>query len=206
MKRWLPFLLLGLMACEFRKDKLDGWDASRVMGFTTLKSRVLDSRCGLDLTDYTQARLALVSIQQAVLVDRTMPPAAGALTDQERGWIRRWVQAGGPLEDQDFSEAPATPVDGAGDLLYQRVKATTFAPRCIRCHSVAGGDKGDINLENYANVLANLREVETAVLVDETMPPRGPLPDDEKAALRAWIDSVAAPAAKTGEAPKPGTE
>ena len=74
------------------------------------------------------------------------------------------------------------------------MNAKVLSPRYLRCHSDAGGNKGDVNLETYENVIANLDDVENEALNKKTMPPRragGPLSDYEQAILKLWIEAGA---------------
>lgn len=91
---------------------------------------------------------------------------------------------------------------------YQFVNAQVFEPHCVLCHGLAGGNKGDINLETYENVLANLTGIEEAVFIEESMPPKkagGPLPAYEKSILRMWIDAGAPKeVAEVPQNPEPG--
>lgn len=77
---------------------------------------------------------------------------------------------------------------------YAFVNAKVFQPRCVRCHSSGGGNKGDVNLETYENVIAHLVDIENVALVEQSMPPKragGPLGAFEQGVLRAWIDAGA---------------
>lgn len=89
---------------------------------------------------------------------------------------------------------------------YAFVNAKVFEPHCVRCHSVAGGNKGDVNLESYENVIANLADIEATALVDMTMPPKragGPLGAYEQGVLRMWIEAGAPLNAHTPAEPTP---
>lgn len=89
------------------------------------------------------------------------------------------------------------------------VNAKVFEPRCVRCHNLAGGNKGDVNLETYENVIANLEGIESSTLVEMTMPPRragGPLGAYEQNLLKLWIAAGAPRDAQSGPIENPGTE
>lgn len=192
-------LALGLFACEFHVDKLQDWDSSMTMGFTTLKARVFDTHCischgpaggtqgGLDLTEYEAARRAAPAIEAQVSSGAMPPASAAALSERQKGWIRAWAAAGAPLEDQLSVPAPAAS-DGSDDALYLQVRERIFVPQCVRCHGEEK-QKGDVRVDTYAFALQHLPAIEKAVLVDDLMPPRESLPDEDKALLRAWIDS-----------------
>lgn len=104
-----------------------------------------------------------------------------------------------------LSQQNEEPVSPAA-IDYAFVNAKVFQPRCVRCHSSGGGNKGDVNLETYENVIANIAEIETAALVEQSMPPKragGPLGTFEQGILRAWIDAGAPRVAGGETAPKP---
>lgn len=90
-----------------------------------------------------------------------------------------------PLEEESVSPA---------SIDYQFVHLKVIEPYCLRCHNPADGNKGDVNLESYEDVMAHLRGIEETVLVDESMPPRragGPLAEYEKTLLKTWIEAGA---------------
>ena len=107
------------------------------------------------------------------------------------------------LATADFARA-AEPADkaNAGKRMFDARIAPIFARRCLDCH--AGSDpKGQLDLSTRAMALAGgeggaaivpgkIGEslVWERVAADE-MPPKKPLPDEEKAALREWIASGA---------------
>lgn len=73
---------------------------------------------------------------------------------------------------------------------YAFVNAKVFTPYCAECHSLAGGNKGGINLETYERVITNLSGFEESVFINQSMPPKksgGPLGDYELQILRLWI-------------------
>ncbi|MGZ3796234.1 MAG: c-type cytochrome domain-containing protein [Pseudobdellovibrionaceae bacterium] len=89
---------------------------------------------------------------------------------------------------------------------YAFVNAKVFQPKCFKCHSLAGGNKGDVNLETYENVLAKLGDIQNEVFVEGSMPPAeagGPLGEYEKNVLKMWIDAGTPRTAGEGPAPLP---
>ena len=79
----------------------------------------------------------------------------------------------------------------AASIDYQFVVIKVLEPHCIRCHDLAGGNKGDVNLETYENVRSHLAGIAETTLLDESMPPKkagGPLAAYEKSILKMWID------------------
>jgi len=108
-----------------------------------------------------------------------------------------------------YKEKTAGPDEGPLNLSsidFQFVSSKVLGPRCVRCHSLAGGDKGDVNLETYENVVAHLAEIEESVFREDSMPPRragGPLTAYEKNILRLWIDARAPEENHGGESTPP---
>jgi mono/diheme cytochrome c family protein len=70
---------------------------------------------------------------------------------------------------------------------YAAVKANVLDTSCNSCHSAAGGNKGNVNLETYASVINNISDVK-ADIEDGSMP-RGDyrLTADQKNMILAWI-------------------
>lgn len=104
------------------------------------------------------------------------------------------------LQPQDGGNVTPASID------YAFVNAKVFEPHCVRCHSLAGGNKGDVNLETYENVIANLAHIETVSLVDISMPPKragGPLGAYEQGILKLWIQAGAPHDAATEPVPTP---
>ncbi len=84
---------------------------------------------------------------------------------------------------------------------FASVKSKVFSVYCLRCHSQAGGNKGGINLENYATVRSYLDRIKTAVN-GGFMPPSQPLPSTALKYLNDWIQ-IGAPEFPSSENPPP---
>lgn len=67
---------------------------------------------------------------------------------------------------------------------------TSVLPECLRCHSAAGGNKGGISLETFADVFKNAHQIRIEV-AGGTMPPTGKLSDAKIKMLTDWIDNGA---------------
>lgn len=89
-----------------------------------------------------------------------------------------------PPENSQGNENPDNNPPGP---VFQIIKTQVLDGQCLRCHSAAGGNRGDVNLETYANVKSWLFEIEDTVN-NNIMPPRRPLPDDLKDLLKKWIE------------------
>lgn len=74
---------------------------------------------------------------------------------------------------------------------YAVINAAVIGPKCVSCHSNAGGNKGGVNLETYSAVRSELNRVAYEALEAKTMPEAGPLSDGLQKLLAAWIDSGA---------------
>ncbi|NJL24846.1 MAG: hypothetical protein HC902_06540 [Calothrix sp. SM1_5_4] len=69
---------------------------------------------------------------------------------------------------------------------FETVKRVVFQNYCFRCHSTAGGNRGGVNLETYANVRPILAEIKWQVETGN-MPADGPMPVSEQNLLLQWI-------------------
>lgn len=75
-------------------------------------------------------------------------------------------------------------------LTYQYVTDQVFRPRCYKCHSDQGGNKGKVNLETYEHVYALRTKIYKVAIVRKIMPPKragGPLSAQEMEILGNWL-------------------
>jgi hypothetical protein len=70
---------------------------------------------------------------------------------------------------------------------YAYIESAVLKPYCLNCHS----GKEDPLLTDYQKVSKNIRAIEQAVFVHQSMPPKKVLPDYLSLQLRAWIDAGA---------------
>lgn len=82
--------------------------------------------------------------------DRVSPPAAKAPLS--------------PANEDQLKDLNADQVD------FELIKQNILEPRCFSCHS-KDKNKGDVNLETYQNVLANIKAIEKDIM-DGSMPPK----------------------------------
>lgn len=80
--------------------------------------------------------------------------------------------------------------DGPAALDYQSVLTAVIGPRCLGCHSAAGGNQGGVSIESYAQVKARLRRVVYRALDKRDMPAGGLSPAEARL-LQAWVDAGA---------------
>lgn len=92
---------------------------------------------------------------------------------------------------------------------FDTVFRAVIAPKCLGCHAMATGNKGQSNLETYNNVRTQLNKIRFRVFEDNNkpMPPEGSLSEIQKKILLNWYDSGAPehPVAG-GEKPDPDLE
>lgn len=79
---------------------------------------------------------------------------------------------------------------------YEYISTRIISPRCTSCHGISG----HVNLETYENVIANIKEIQKTVFLEQSMPKMGTLSNYEKKILSNWI-SLGAP--KISLAPPP---
>ena len=76
-------------------------------------------------------------------------------------------------------------------LSYSDVKQAVFAPRCIKCHSVAGKNRGHVNLETFGETIKDIGGIKDSIL-DGSMPWDKPaLSDEQKNIVLSWIEQGA---------------
>ncbi|MBN8538938.1 MAG: hypothetical protein J0L82_01025 [Deltaproteobacteria bacterium] len=83
---------------------------------------------------------------------------------------------------QNFGDV--SPSEKATMMNYRFINSRILEAKCTSCH----GNSGDVNLESYELVKANLSKIQTAVFVEQTMPKRGALTLEEKRLLWNWIN------------------
>ncbi len=73
-------------------------------------------------------------------------------------------------------------------LNFAQVDEQVFRPKCVQCHSNAEKNSGGVNLENFENIVAALKEINQDIRSGE-MPraPMAPLTREEKTMLLSWI-------------------
>ncbi len=99
-------------------------------------------------------------------------------------------------ENTADSTAPVLPpppaASGVSPITFKMVNEQVIATNCSQCHSVAGGNKGGINLEGYTNTFNRVDALrETVVTRANHMAPMPALSEAQTKLLLAWIDSGA---------------
>lgn len=73
---------------------------------------------------------------------------------------------------------------------YESVNAKVISAQCLNCHSTATGNKGNLNLESYQNIRANLNQITYRVLEVKDMP-QGGLNNADYALMEMWLTAGA---------------
>jgi mono/diheme cytochrome c family protein len=167
------------------------------------------NRGGINLESFTNVKNNTTVTLQAVK-SGFMPPS-GPLDPQLVTLLETWIKAGAPEKitppspsqpeppTQPTPPSPPMPTPApvpspepapGDDLNYSAMRERLFQPFCIRCHSQAGGNKGRINLETFANTKKVLRKILEEVN-QGSMPPAGPLDAQLIKLLNDWAASGA---------------
>lgn len=205
-----------LNACHYRNQKNEenlnqgngaAGGSTTVPGFATIQSQILAPRCyechsssggnrgGINLESYqtvkNMARAVLASVN-----NNSMPLNRSPLTTAQKQLLASWVSAGSPenpLQTSPGSPAPA-PDDIPGDgvepnLDWLTVRTLVIEASCLGCHS-SPNNRGGVNLETYRNAYDEIEDIEEAIR-EGSMPPRGPLSDQQKKLILEWIKAGA---------------
>ena len=70
---------------------------------------------------------------------------------------------------------------------YAKVQAQVFTPHCVACH----GTSGNVNLESYEAIKADLDRIYQAAIVERSMPKGGNLDQESYDLLAEWIKAGA---------------
>jgi uncharacterized membrane protein len=130
----------------------------------------------------------------------TMPPSSRPdlkLSDTQTQIIIDWIDNGArETLDSPLNPDPQPPVVNppppvaTGDIYFAEIFEKVIKTNCLKCHSVAGGNKGRVNLETYQGVVDNIKDVELDIATND-MPPKAPagtaLTDEQKNLIAAWI-------------------
>ena len=85
------------------------------------------------------------------------------------------------VDDQKFGYLK--PAEKMSMMNYDFIGSRILKPRCIACHD----SSKNVSLETYDLVKSNLLKIKNAVFIEESMPKRGRLTDEEKRLLWNWI-------------------
>ncbi len=136
----------------------------------------------------------------------TMPPNA-KLSESQIKLLTDWIDAGafehGKISGEIPTPAPVpkptptpaptpnptpAPAPAPPKLNFESVFNLVIKTNCLKCHSAAAGNKGDVNLETFENVFLNRNTINDVVSSGEMPTKRGtPLTLEQKTMILAWI-------------------
>lgn len=185
---------------------LEQFPSGKIADFNLINSAILKPRClechsgaggndgGINLETYENV-IANLGIIKDEVASSSMPKNREKLSAKEKEVLFAWIDAGGPkvpsiVQTETPSPAP-TPVpvpEPPTTFTYEMVNTAVIQPRCISCHSDAGGNRGEVNLETYENVAALAPDIESAILSGSMPRPRNkPLTPEQKEMILKWI-------------------
>ena len=86
---------------------------------------------------------------------------------------------------------PSSGGDCSNPAILKGVKFTAvesiIQANCISCHSTSGGFSP--NLSTACSIITNWSNINTACVVDKTMPTSGPLPSADQQAITDWVNA-----------------
>lgn len=150
---------------------------------------------GINLETYENIAANLGIIKSEVQ-SNSMPKNRPMLTAKEKEILFTWIDNGGPRNNTPTQtpiippvEPPVPPTEPDVQFIsYEMVNTQVIAPRCLGCHSVEGGNRGDLNLETYENVVGSLSDVEESIISGSMPRPRSrPLTPEQKELILKWI-------------------
>lgn len=188
---------------------LDPQEKLTMMNYQFISSRILEPKCTschgtsgrINLETYDSVVSHLNVIKKSVFQEQTMPKR-GALTNDEKRLLWNWISLGAPRE----SDAPPPPELDPLVPTYESINKHIFQTRCIDCHNPTGSGKRILmDKESLLNSPLELiipgNSDESGLVIalersdDKRMPPAkdgySELTDEEKLAIRRWIDSGA---------------
>ena len=77
-------------------------------------------------------------------------------------------------------------------LFFADIRAQILEPKCLSCHSAAGGNRGGVNLESFENTKAQLTRVKFTI--ENGLMPKAPVPplsQDQKNIFASWLNQGA---------------
>jgi mono/diheme cytochrome c family protein len=85
------------------------------------------------------------------------------------------------------TQHPREVLETAPPVAWEQAVRPVFARVCVSCHTKEG--EAGLDLSTRGAWKRRSADIRRAVVVDQTMPPNGhPLSDDEREAIRGWID------------------
>jgi mono/diheme cytochrome c family protein len=216
--------ILGACNYSLKKTSPDATDfAGKTSGsltFALVMENVIAPRClechsnargnkgDVNLETYSQVRLNILDVKSDV-EDGSMPKKRAPLSAEQKALILNWISQGYPefaattgtpppttAEPDPTLPAPTDPTEPEV-LDFRTVFRRVIQPACLKCHS-APDNEGDVNLETYANVFKNRKEIESDVR-DGSMPKKKKLTPEQRDLLLRWLQAGAAEEARPSE-------
>ena len=94
------------------------------------------------------------------------------------------------LHDSAAATSGKIGTESLDNVDYAFVQNNVIAPKCLACHSAAGGNQGGTNLENLKAVRALMSRVSYRAIERRDMPPSG-LGERDLMILKNWIEQGA---------------
>lgn len=166
-------------------------------------SNATGNKGSVNLENYASVKLWLTEINEQVATKQMPPTKTGvALSTAQINLITTWISNGAsefakPKNPTPITTPPSTPEEpifqiptDPKEITFAMVKKVLFEPQCIKCHSSTGTKEGDVALDNYAEVEANMSDIHDDI-VNGYMP-RGKdahLTDEQLKIFFDWYDA-----------------
>ena len=181
-----------------------------LVSYSVIASSIMQPKClechssaggdagGINLETYENVTANLGIIRSEVASD-SMPKNRSKLSANQKAILFTWIDAGGPLtstpvvskppvEPPTNPPTPPTTPPEVEFISYEMVNTKVIQPRCLGCHSEAGGNRGDVNLETYENVAALAATIEVEIKSGSMPRPKNkPLTAEQKELILKWI-------------------
>lgn len=136
-----------------------------------------NNRGGINLETYENVFAAAAKIDNSIKTGSMPRPKNKPLTTEQKDLILKWIADGA-----QFEPTPVVVVS------YEKVFQEVLRPRCINCHSNAGGNRGGVNLETFENVSAAAAKIEETIKSGSMPRPKTkPLTPEQKDLILKWI-------------------
>lgn len=189
------------------KSGLESIPAGTIVSYSVIHTSIMQPKCiechssaggdagGINLENYENVAANLGIIKGEVASD-SMPKNRGKLTAKQKELLFTWIDAGAPVNGGVITgtnpSTPTTPIPPTPPevefISYEMVNVKVIQPRCLGCHSEEGGNRGEVNLETYENVVALAGTIETEIKSGSMPRPRNkPLTPEQKELILKWI-------------------
>lgn len=188
----------------------------QTVSYNQVKAEVFQSKCischgnsgGVNLESYPSAYQQIDKIKKTVFKSKTMPKAPFSALDQKQMEVlMAWIEAGGPEKPIGGGQGNPDPEPTTIEPNYPSIKKHVLDMKCISCHK-AGGQAASIPMVTKEDLTESSLELVVPGDPDESgimivlepgarkfMPPvdsgMSPLTEDEKNAIRVWIENGA---------------